>query len=665
MKKNLEVIQEEISDCGICSLASIIKYYNGNIPLETLRYETNTNSNGVNAFELVEVSKKYGFNSYGEKTNDITIKKTPFIAHIKLENGIYHFIVVYKIKNNNLLVMDPSIGYKKIKLNEFYKYYTGVILYFSPINEIPKYKKNKFILKKILNNINIQKKSYLIIIIISFLILILTTIINLQIELLKINKNIIYCFFILIIINEILVLIKNNLIINISLKFNASIIKDFIIHIFKLPSNYIKLKQNGEIVTRFNELNEISVSINNIMLDLLFNIILCIIIYIIIFIKSYKMTFIITIFTLLFILYNIKKYKKLVQEIKYSVSLESDYNSNIFDYISNIVTIKNLNTYKYFINNINKNIFNKNKINKSINKKIYKINFINNIMINIITLLLLYFIIYDSINLTNSLLIYILFNYYINIIKNIIEYYPTILLFKTIIKKNSGFLSFQNKQTALSLNKFNNLIISKLNYSLNNHNILTNVNMNIKNGDKIFLNGPSGIGKSTLMKILNKEIINYKGNISFDNKNIRDYDVSNLITYNEQNDSLFNDTILNNIILDKKINKEELDKILKICRINNINVVKEVGLESIIINNSSISGGEKNRIILARSLIHSKEIIILDEVLKETDYKLEIDIVRDIIEYYKNKTIIYISHKNVSFLFNKVLTLGKEKYGSR
>ena len=204
-----------------------------------------------------------------------------------------------------------------------------------------------------------------------------------------------------------------------------------------------------------------------------------------------------------------------------------------------------------------------------------------------------------------------------------------------------------------------------MNYSFNGNKILNNINVNIKNKDKIFINGPSGIGKSTLMKILNKEIINYSGNIYFDNKNIKEYNISNLITYTEQNESLFNDTILNNIVLDKKVNKIELDKIIKICRIDKINVVKDIGLESLIINNSSISGGEKNRIILARSLIHSNKILILDEVLKETDYKLEIEIIKDIIEYFKDKTIIYISHKNVKFLFNKVLTLGKEKNGFR
>ena len=71
MKKTYEIIQEETSDCGICCLASIIKYYGGYIPLETLRINTNTDINGCNAFELISCAKKYGFNSFGKKIDKI------------------------------------------------------------------------------------------------------------------------------------------------------------------------------------------------------------------------------------------------------------------------------------------------------------------------------------------------------------------------------------------------------------------------------------------------------------------------------------------------------------------------------------------------------------------------------------------------------------------
>ena len=90
MKKIYETIQEETSDCGICCLSTIIKYYGGYIPLETLRINTNTDISGCNAYELINCSKKIGFNSYGkkiEKINKDTLIKYPIIAHLKLPNN--------------------------------------------------------------------------------------------------------------------------------------------------------------------------------------------------------------------------------------------------------------------------------------------------------------------------------------------------------------------------------------------------------------------------------------------------------------------------------------------------------------------------------------------------------------------------------------------------
>ena len=73
MKKNIIVKQHDIKDCGVCCLESIIKYYNGYIPIEKLRLDTKTNMNGTTAFNLINAAKKYGFTAYGEKLSQIPL----------------------------------------------------------------------------------------------------------------------------------------------------------------------------------------------------------------------------------------------------------------------------------------------------------------------------------------------------------------------------------------------------------------------------------------------------------------------------------------------------------------------------------------------------------------------------------------------------------------
>ena len=106
-----------------------------------------------------------------------------------------------------------------------------------------------------------------------------------------------------------------------------------------------------------------------------------------------------------------------------------------------------------------------------------------------------------------------------------------------------------------------------MSYKSINKVILNNINYKINNSDKIFISGPSGIGKSTLMKILNNEINRYNGDVLVDGKSIKELDVSNLITYVSQNESIFNDSIYNNILIGKSVSSEELEKVIKITKL--------------------------------------------------------------------------------------------------
>ncbi len=659
MNKIYEVLQEEVSDCGICSLECIIKYYNGFVPLENLRINTNTSINGTNAYELINCAKKYGFNSYGKKVSCINEINKPIIVHLKQKNNLYHFTVAYKINDKYIYLMDPSIGKKKMTLDLFYELFTGIVLYFEPINVIPKYKKNKFFWNSIIENIKINYKKYILILILSFFCLIFSIINNLEYKIIDYKVNYAIIIILLILINFIFTFIKNIIILKSSNLFNKNIILKFINHIFKLPSNYIKLKSLGEIITRFNELNEISNNILNYITTIIFNTIQIIIIFLISLLYK-NITLYLIIFIIIYTFINIKNYNKIIYKIRYQINMSENYNNEIINYIKNIETIKHLKCYNYIYSKIKESINNKNNINLNLYINISKIILFNEVLKNLFMVFILIIIKINNYSTTNSISIFIIYNYIMNLVSEVINLYPTLILYKTMIIKNNDFLSYKEEKLPIVNKKFNIISINNINYKINDNKVLNNINYTILNKDKIFINGPSGSGKSTLMKIIYSEINNYKGLILKDNINLKNKNNDNLISYVSQNEMLFDDTILNNIILDKKVDDKYLKKVLSICHINEIIKNKNFGLNSYIINNYSLSGGEINRIILARSLINSKNIVILDEVLKEVDYNLEINIVKSILKYYKNKTIIYISHKDLSNIFPKQLTLRKE-----
>ena len=117
-------------------------------------------------------------------------------------------------------------------------------------------------------------------------------------------------------------------------------------------------------------------------------------------------------------------------------------------------------------------------------------------------------------------------------------------------------------------------------------------------------------------------------------------------------------TIEENILLDRSVNQAFYDDICDICCLEEIINDKEARYQALIDPDSkNFSGGEKQRMILARGLLKNGNIIIIDEALSEVDYYLEEKIINKILNYFKDRTIIYISHKKQEKLFDYTINL--------
>ena len=194
MRRKFIVKQNDIKDCGICCLESIIKYYKGYIPLEILRLDTNTNNNGTTAYNLLKTARKYGFNGLGKKIDNIHNKDIllPCIAHTITDKGINHFVVIYKITNKYIYIMDPSKGYIKKEIEIFLKEWTNVVLILKPYTTIPLYKIKNNIKDLIINVIQYNNSFIKKILLLNTLIIILSIIISYHYQITISSNNIIF-----------------------------------------------------------------------------------------------------------------------------------------------------------------------------------------------------------------------------------------------------------------------------------------------------------------------------------------------------------------------------------------------------------------------------------------------------------------------------------------
>ena len=169
--------------------------------------------------------------------------------------------------------------------------------------------------------------------------------------------------------------------------------------------------------------------------------------------------------------------------------------------------------------------------------------------------------------------------------------------------------------------------------------------------------GHSGCGKSTLLKLIKQYYTT--DSIYIDDKKINKINMNDNVTYISQDEYLFTDTLYNNITMYNDYKKEEIDKIIDICELKPI--FNDLGLDMLIEENGfNLSGGEAQRIVLARALLHIKDYLLIDEGLSEVDINLERRILKKIFKEYKDKTIIYVSHRKDNLdLFDKLIELDK------
>ncbi len=135
MKKSILVKQRDKSDCGAACLASVAAYFGLQIPVSRIRLYAGTNREGTNLRGLTEAAEQLHLQARGAKAKGVLLSgiPVPTIFHTVLENGMQHFVVVYKIRKKKVCFMDPACG-KLITqgFKDFEKSWTGVILLIAP-----------------------------------------------------------------------------------------------------------------------------------------------------------------------------------------------------------------------------------------------------------------------------------------------------------------------------------------------------------------------------------------------------------------------------------------------------------------------------------------------------------------------------------------------------
>lgn len=212
----------------------------------------------------------------------------------------------------------------------------------------------------------------------------------------------------------------------------------------------------------------------------------------------------------------------------------------------------------------------------------------------------------------------------------------------------------------------NEIRVENLSYAYDSKKVLDHINLTIKKGEKTAFVGESGSGKSTLAKALIGLLKYEEGDILFDEESLKEISLDSLykkVTYLSQDTPVFDGTIRENLVFDREIPENDLSVGLDNTQLLPLLASLEHGVNTRIGEKGTcLSGGEKQRLALARLWFDPSEIIVLDEATSALDNVTETIVIQNVLRQVNNATVIAVAHRLTAIHeFDRIIVLKEGK----
>ena len=673
MKKDIQIKQHDIKDCGAACLASVAAHYGLKMPIAKIRQICHTDTRGTNVLGMVQGLEKMGLNAKGVKGGADALPEIPLpaIAHIIVQGQLHHYVVIYSVKKDKINVMDPAYGkMQEYTLQEFSEIWTGVLILLEP-NEYFEQKDEKTSLYKRFWNLVQPHKSILLQALLGavvYTILGLSTSIYIEkitdYVLIDGNKrllNLLSVGMIIILLFQIFIsVMKSVLVLQTGQKMDKHLILGYYKHLLKLPQRFFDTMKVGEIISRVNDAVKIRTFINDVAIQIFVNIFIIIFSFALMFTYYWKLALITAlVIPFYFLVYwitnklNKKVERKLMEE---SAELES----HLVESITSVRTIKQFGV-ETFANNKTDNAFT--KLLKTIYTSVLNALFSSNsseFLSRIFTIVLLWagsgYVIDRVITPGELLSFYALIGYFTSPVSQLIGMNKTVQNALIAADRLFEIMDLEREETTdkleLSPEHIGDIQFKEVSFSYGSRaDVFAGFNCTIEKGKTTAIVGESGSGKTTLASLLQNLYPLKGGKIlmgDYDINYISNYSLRSLISVVPQQIDLFSGNVIENIALGEDF--PDVQRILDITKkLGILTFVEKLpnGFQTYLGENGALlSGGQKQRIAIARALYKNPEILILDEATSSLDTESELVIQNTLNEFRsQGKTMVVIAHR--------------------
>ena len=668
--KTPTVFQMEATECGAASLSMIFSYYGKFVPLEQMRIETGVSRDGCNAGNIMRAAKRFGLECRGFRREPDALKEieTPCIIHWNFN----HFVVFEGFKGDYAYLNDPAVGRRKLTFEELDEGFTGIVLTFKVTDSFTKEKKKNTAWTLIANRLNGQygvlAKLIYIGVLLVFPGLILPVLSQVFVDDILVGGYTDW-------ITKILVFMGCLIVLKVSLHYYRDLIlkklcskltltsgMKFLAHLLKLPMSFFDQRYAGDLVNRMNNNTEVSEFLAGDLAETVLNILVAIFYLVILFIYSPIMTLIglCNVAVCLIVVVASKKYIS-DASIKQQMTGGKLYGA-VCAGLSITDTLKASGAENEYVSRVlgyQVKHANLNQEQTRFQKIISAIPGATGNITDVLHMLVGGMLVINSTMSMGMLTAFCsLFDSFIEPVNSLVNFAQKIQTLKASIGRVEDVQKYPEddrytekrtvNQTYKKLNGEIELCDISFGYSMLKPALVENFSFVLNSGETIAFVGPSGCGKSTVSKIISGLYQPWGGQILFDGKPMNQLSRESLIASIatvSQNISLFTGSIRDNLTMwNTAILEEDMIAAAKDACIHDFIISCPGGYDyNLSENATNISGGQRQRLEIARALATKPSILIMDEATSALDPIVE----KKVMDNIKRRgcTCVIVAHR--------------------
>ena len=654
-KKTSVILQSEATECGIACLAMICSFYGQHIDLFNFRHHYGSPSQGSSLLSLSQTAVQAGLKSRALTLdlNEIKQLKLPCIIHWEMN----HYVVLTKVCKSSYIIHDPSLGKRIIGLQEMSNHFTGIALELWPDQNFQQKKvKSRLRLLDLMNNIvglkSVLLKIFAYSIVIEAIGLLLPVGTQLVTDhvIMAHDQNLlsIICiglvFFTL--FRTFISMLRSWTSLTLNTLTNIQWKTSLFDHLTNLPLSFFEKRHLGDIQSRFSSLDTIRSTFTSSIVTGIMDSIMTVGLLIMLTLYGGWLVWVVVGFTFCYALMRLLTYRFYRRVAEEQVVKGARSGSHFMESLYGIATIKALNLQgrrsQHWLN------LNIDACNAGIKQTRFDMLFggINTLITSIDQVVILWLGAIMVIDNNMTLGMFMAFNAYRGQFSQRASSLIDLCMQLRMLSLHNERLSeivFCEPEKSLPLRRVFSegagarLEIKNLSYQYDHFSqpIISNLNLNIAPGESVALIGPSGVGKTTLLKIMCGLLSPTQGDVFADNLDIQKIGLNNYrqgISCVLQEDRLFSGSLIENISgFDDNVKMEWIIECTRHCNIHDEIMKMPMGYETIVGElGLGISGGQKQRILIARALYRKPSILFMDEATSHLDLNNESAINRSI-----------------------------------